>query len=311
MPSTAPEQSARLDVVAAIMRDADGRVLLARRPEHKHQGGRWEFPGGKVEQGEALDHALARELDEELGIQVQTCQPFMTVDHHYPDLHVRLHFREVLGWQGAPHGCEGQAVEWFAIEQLAALEFPAANRPVVKALQLSDFVLVLPDVLPDDINVRLDAAIQRGCRVIYLRSTRHVSEQAIALVQRCRQQGALTLVRNDLALMHALGADGLHLSAAVAREMATRPAVKWLSLACHDEEEIATAARLRADMLLLSPVNLTSTHPQATALGWQQFSALATGQPCAVYALGGVGPDDLLIARQHGARGVAGIRAFL
>ena len=293
MPSTVPEQGARLDVVAAVIRDVTGRVLLARRPEHKHQGGRWEFPGGKVEPGEALDHALARELDEELGIQVQTCQPFMTVDHHYSDLHVRLHFREVLVWSGAPHGREGQAVEWFAAEHLAALEFPAANRPVVKALQLSDFLLVMPDILPDDIHERVDAAVQRGCRVIYLRSTRQFSDQAVALVQRCRAQGVLTLVRNDLALMHALGADGIHLGATAAREMVTRPAVKWLSLACHDEAEIATAVRLQADMILLSPVNVTATHAQAAPLGWQQFSTLATGQPCAVYALGGVGADDL------------------
>ncbi|WP_229143866.1 Nudix family hydrolase [Alcanivorax sp. 1008] len=305
-----PELMPRLDVVAAIIRDAQGRVLLAQRPAHKHQGGRWEFPGGKVEAGEALDHALARELDEELGLTATDFQPFMTVDHRYPELQVRLHFREVKKFQGLAHGREGQPVNWFTVEQMRALEFPAANRPVVKALQLSDTLLVMPDSLLPDWSAQLHSAIDGGCRVIYLRGLEQRTEQLQQAVNICRQRGALSLVRNDVAMMQRYAADGLHLSAAAAGQMAQRPQVAWLSVACHSAEELQVAQRLEADLVLLSPVLATASHPEVAPLGWSRFAGLATGQPFAVYALGGMTPADVTSARHHGARGIAAIRAF-
>ena len=98
----------RLDVVAGIIQDNQARFLLSQRPAHKHQGGRWEFPGGKVEPGETPAAALSRELEEELGIQAIDSVPFMTIDHDYPDLSVRLMFRQVTRWAGEPHGREQQ-----------------------------------------------------------------------------------------------------------------------------------------------------------------------------------------------------------
>jgi 8-oxo-dGTP diphosphatase len=301
----------RLDVVAAIIRDPQGRVLLAQRPAHKHQGGRWEFPGGKVEAGEALDHALARELDEELGLSATAFEPFMTVDHRYPELHVRLHFHEVKKWQGSAHGREGQPVSWFTVEQMASLEFPAANRPVVKALRLSDTLLVMPDRLLPDWPAHLHSAIDNGCRVMYLRGLERYPEQLQQAIGICRQRGALSLVRNDAELMDSHAADGLHLSAARAAQLSQRPErLAWLSVACHSAEELEVAQRLEADLVLLSPVMVTATHPAVSPLGWPRFASLATGQPFAVYALGGMTPADIVTARHHGARGIAAIRAF-
>jgi 8-oxo-dGTP diphosphatase len=310
MPSTVPEAS-RLNVVAAVIRDADGRVLLARRPDHKHQGGRWEFPGGKVEPGESLDVALARELEEELGLIADGCRPFMTVDHRYPDLHVCLHFREVSHWRGEPHGREGQPVAWFEVDALSSLPFPAANRPVVTALGLSDCMLVMPLSLPADWRVRLISAISAGCQMVYLRGMETDPSQLRDAVMLCRDQGARSLVRNDLGLMHSVRADGLHLTADWAARTATRPDVSWLSVSCHSAAELDHAAALGADMVTLSPVCVTATHPGVTPIGWARFAELATGRPFSVYALGGLSPQDIDIARAHGARGVAGIRAFL
>ena len=139
-----------ITVVAAIIRGNDGRICLSRRPDHKHQGGRWEFPGGKGEPGEPLSAALARELEEELGMQAAISSPFMTIAHQYQDLHVTLHFRDVTAWQGEPSGCEGQQVNWFEIPELPALEFPAANRPVVTAITLTDYLAIAPDNLDLD-----------------------------------------------------------------------------------------------------------------------------------------------------------------
>lgn len=315
MPNTAPEsvaaaeESPQLDVVAAVIRGDDGALLLARRPSHKHQGGRWEFPGGKVEPDEDLHTALARELDEELGIQVISSRPFMTVDHCYPDLRVRLFFREVLAWRGQPHGREGQVVEWFDLPRLSTLAFPAANQPVVSALSLSDQMLVMPTPLPVDWRERLQAAINGGCGLVYLRgmAAPELLAEAVAI---CRKSGAKSLVRDDLALMESLGADGLHLTSASAARYLERPPVSVLSVSCHSLNELQQALRLQADMVTLSPVMATPTHPDMEVMGWQRFAELAIGQPCAVYALGGVSRTDLDTARQHGARGVAGIRGF-
>lgn len=128
-----------LHVVAAVIRGADKCVLLARRPVHKHQGGKWEFPGGKVEQGEPAPVALARELLEELGILANpaSMRPFVEVRHSYPDKHIWLDVWEITDFSGIPHGCEGQEVAWFSLDDLAVLEFPAANTPILAALKQS------------------------------------------------------------------------------------------------------------------------------------------------------------------------------
>ena len=98
-----------LHVAAAVIRGTDGRILLAQRPAHKHQGGLWEFPGGKVEAGESVLSALARELREELGIQVTHAQPLIQVRHAYPDQRVLLDVYEVTEFTGDAHGAEPTA----------------------------------------------------------------------------------------------------------------------------------------------------------------------------------------------------------
>ena len=117
----------RVHVAAAVIRGADGRVLIARRPDDKHQGGLWEFPGGKVEEGEVVQAALSRELEEELGIRVSAARPLIQVHHDYPDKHVLLDVWEVSAFTGEPHGAEGQPLAWVAPRDLGQYEFPEAN----------------------------------------------------------------------------------------------------------------------------------------------------------------------------------------
>lgn len=299
----------RIDVVAAVIYRQDGAILLAQRAAHQHQGGKWEFPGGKVEAGEKLLRAVSRELREELDIQVNLAQPLLTLDHDYPDKSVRLHFFEVREWLGQAQGREGQALAWVPPEQLATHAFPAANLPLVKALTLGSQLLVWPLAAPEHWEVRLHLALQRGVRLVYARDV-----QDEALLKRqceiCHQHGARLLVTNDAALMQRVGADGVHVKAALAAALSARPEVSLLSVACHSREELQQAIRLGADMALLSPVRATASHPAATPLGWQGFAELASGAPLPVFALGGVGPADLPEARLHGAFGVAGISGF-
>lgn len=125
-----------IHVVAGIIHDEQKQqVLIARRPKHLHQGGLWEFPGGKVESGEDVYSALCRELKEELAIDVVDASLCSTICHEYPDKSVLLEFWHVDSFEGEAKGCEGQELSWVSIDELSSVEFPAANRPIVDMLQ--------------------------------------------------------------------------------------------------------------------------------------------------------------------------------
>lgn len=122
-------------VVAGVIQSRSGnRVLIARRPTGKHQGGLWEFPGGKMEPGETPDAALARELAEELAISVDRSEPFLVINHRYPDRLVVLDVWRVLAFSGIAIGNEGQEIAWVPIGDLARRPFPAANQRIIAAL---------------------------------------------------------------------------------------------------------------------------------------------------------------------------------
>ncbi len=121
-------------VVAAALYDAEGRVLIAQRPQGRHQAGRWEFPGGKVAPGESERQALVRELREELGILVTASRPFMRLEHSYPDRSVELSMWIVEGFAGTPRGLDGQELRWVAPARLGDEDLLEADQPFVEAL---------------------------------------------------------------------------------------------------------------------------------------------------------------------------------
>lgn len=121
-------------VAVGILINPAGKVLITRRPDHVHQGGLWEFPGGKVEDSEPVAAALNRELREELGVTVQVAEPWLQIRHAYPDKIVLLDVWRVTAWQGDPQGREGQPLAWASSVELAEFVFPAADEPIVAAL---------------------------------------------------------------------------------------------------------------------------------------------------------------------------------
>lgn len=125
---------AAVHVAVGVILNTNQQVLIARRPIDSHQGGLWEFPGGKVEAGETLEEALFRELKEELAIDVSKCSPLVTLEHDYGDKQVVLDVCIVRAFTGDAIGAEGQDLRWIGLGQLGDYEFPAANKLIVELL---------------------------------------------------------------------------------------------------------------------------------------------------------------------------------
>jgi len=303
--------------VAAIVDDAQ-RVLLARRPDHAHQGGLWEFPGGKVEAGESVEAALDREIHEELGIRVGARRPLIRVPHRYADRSVLLDVWRVNTFEGEPHGREGQPVEWVPVDALDERAFPAANLPIIRALQLPAFYLITPEPGEDTgtFLAHLQRRLDDGIRLVQLRAKGLDAEAyrslAARVIDMCRRSGARVLLNAEADLAVQLGADGIQLSSQRLQQAEARglPDGLLLGASCHTPEELARAHTIGADFALLSPVKPTASHPDAPALGWKTFGQYVEACAMPVYALGGMTPADLDDAVAHGAQGVAAIRAL-
>jgi len=309
-------ETATLHVAAAVI-ERGGEVLIAKRADHLHQGGLWEFPGGKVERDEAVADALVRELYEELEIEATHYQPLIRIHHDYGDRQVLLDVWRVTAFEGEAHGHEGQEVRWVGRDALTQFRFPAANTPIVAAARLPGEYLITPE--PGEVAgfVRgLEAALQRGIRLVQLRAKALSESDYLALAEqvlaRCRAHGARLLLNADPGLLAQVAADGIHLDSRRLMSLSRRPvaADKWLAASCHNRAQLAQAQRLGVDFVVVSPVLATLSHPEAEPLGWeglQRFTELAS---VPVYALGGMGTEHAERACRYGAQGIAAIRGL-
>jgi 8-oxo-dGTP diphosphatase len=301
------------EVVAAVLTRPNGEVMLASRPADKIYAGYWEFPGGKVEAGETLEHALARELKEELGIDSIRATRWITKIFVYPHATVRLNFFRVWNWDGEPHPHEGQTFAWDNPAAHSVEPLLPANFPILKALQLPPlYGISHAKALGREVFLqRLEAALKNGLRLIQVRDKDLPEagrlELAREIVKRAQPYAARVLVSGPVDLAKAAGADGVHLDSGALMKLQARPDCKWVGASCHNAKELAHAADI-ADFAMLSPVLPTASHPGEPTLGWEAFSQLAAQSPIPVYALGGVTHTDLDTARRHGAHGVAMLR---
>lgn len=308
----------RVHVVAAVIRNAQQEILLALRPSDKHMGDLWEFPGGKCEPGESPQKALARELQEELGIVIEHPQPLIQVRHDYPDLQVLLDVYQVLNFTGQAYGAEGQAVRWVAANALADYQFPAANRNIVRAAQLPQRYAITPEQLSSEqLYAGAEQLLAAGCELLQLRAAHLPATEYKTLAQRlqalCAGRAQLML-KGDLAWQMDFPEAGWHLTAQQLRELAgqQRPLAehRWLAASCHNLEELQLATALEVDFVTLSPVLPTQTHPGAASLGWDVARALLREFNAPAFLLGGLAEQDVEQARAVGGQGVAAIRGF-
>ena len=295
-----------IEVVAAVLERPDGSFLVAQRPSGKVYAGYWEFPGGKVEPGEEAVAALARELHEELGIDVVTAYPWLVRIYAYPHGTVRLNFFRVTAWRGEPHPREGQAIAWQRRGAATAAPMLPANAPILAALALPHEYAISDaarrGVAP--MLERLERRLALGLRLLQVREPALApneralfTQQAIGLAHR---YGCKVLTKEDFA-----GADGRHYTSGELLRLDRRPDGMIAAASCHTREELERAMALELDFAVLGPV---LQKDGAAPLGWTRFRELAQGSRIPVYAIGGLRRGDVESAWCHGAHGVAMIR---
>lgn len=129
----------KIRVAVAVVINSENKVLIAKRHQHLHQGGKWEFPGGKIEKGELPQTALIRELKEEVDLDVNHAIPMMVLDYDYGDKFVSLDIWVIKDFTGNARGAEQQEIRWVDINQLNEFTFPDANQPIVDSLLSGTF----------------------------------------------------------------------------------------------------------------------------------------------------------------------------
>ena len=292
-----------IEVAAAVIQRADGAFLLAQRPVGKVYAGYWEFPGGKIEPGEAPHAALARELHEELGIEVRASYPWITRVYTYPHGTVRLQFRRVVEWAGDPHPREDQAIAWQEPGRALAAPMLPANAPVLASLALpTEYAITNAAVYGiAEMLARLERRLEQGLKLLQVREPGLPAEERLLFTQQvlglAHRHGCKVLTKTPFPR-----ADGVHMTAA--ELMRSRRPAGLAAASCHTREELERAMALELDFAVLGPVR-----DKAPALGWERFADIARGTSIPVYAIGGLQRVDLPAAWAAGAHGVAMIRA--
>ncbi len=307
------------EVAAAVLLRGDPAApefLLAQRPAGKAYAGYWEFPGGKIEAGETPRAALVRELQEELGITVENAWPWVCCEFSYPHASVRLRFFRVNAWHGELAAIEHSALVWLMVGAAAGVSpILPANGPILRALALPP-VYALSNAEEYGVETeltRLQSALANGLRLLQVRDKTLSPAQreafARAVVALARDQ-AVVLINDDQDLARVVGAGGVHLSSKRLWQIDRRPDFEQVAASCHSAADLARAAELGLDFVVLGPVLPTASHPGATGLGWQAFSRLVERSPLPVYALGGLQPEMLETAMNNGGHGIALMRGW-
>jgi 8-oxo-dGTP diphosphatase len=312
--------------VAVAILQKDNQVLLASRPSGKGWAGWWEFPGGKIEVGESAEHALSRELQEELGITPTKIQQWLTRRFDYPQTHdsaaktVLLHFYFVTSWNGELSAKEGQQLSWQNPQNITVSPVLPANAPIMHALALPPLYAIsnVAEMGEAAWLSALETQLKNGLQLIQLREPQlaplafmWLAEQVLEM---SLQHGAKLLINADMDLAIKVGAHGVHLSSLQLMRLSEKPrnlpSHFMVAASCHNALELAHAQQLGLDFVVLSPIKETKSHENAQTLGWEKFAELIQEVTLPVYALGGMQMSDLNQALSCGARGIAMQRAI-
>lgn len=303
-----------LHVAVGVIENSKNEILISKRQSYQDHPGLWEFPGGKLQDNESVTEALAREFKEELDIEIHEQRPLIQILHSYIDYTVLLDVWKINKWSGHAQGREGQKIQWQCKNKLQDRYYPEANKSIIQAIQLSDIYFITPEpaLYEEEFFLeRVSSIIKSGVGLMQFRCKTQPIIEHHALIKNisniCKQYNAKLVINtfpeNDILEI----ADGLHINSQLLKSLSVRPISndRLFSVSCHTEQEVKKAKEIDADMILLGPVNNTSSHLEKTGIGWQQFKEIRSNCNIPVYALGGMSIEDMEDAWQHGAQGVA------
>ncbi|MFT5395785.1 MAG: 8-oxo-dGTP diphosphatase [Gammaproteobacteria bacterium] len=304
--------------VGVIYNTTKDKVLISKRSNNQHLAGHWEFPGGKVECNENVSSALKRELFEELGITVIKAEAYTSISHDYADKKVLLHVWKVSEWCGQPESRESQDICWASISDLNNYKFPDANKYIIQSILLTPMYVISKESYEDYSNLYsvAEECFVSGLKIFQLRLKKDNNKSFQNIVKTLSEVASrydAKLILNGLATdIDKYPIDGIHLNTSELTKHKNRPISEEhiLGTSCHNEEELIKAAEINVNYAFLSPVQLTASHPEAIAIGWERFRSLINEVNFPIYALGGMLPSDLQTAKNYGAYGIAMLGAI-
>jgi 8-oxo-dGTP diphosphatase len=239
------------------------------------------------------------------------------IPYHYPDKQVLLDVWLIEAFDGTPHGKEGQPIDWLSPSELWERLFPAANQPIIQAVNLPGYYLITGTFYDEaDFLHKLDLALEKGVRLVQFRAKGMETDAFISLAkiacEACHAHKARLLLNAAPEMVERVGADGVHLTSARLLALSARPlgSDKLVAASVHNQEQLEQAEKLSVDFSVVSPVLPTSSHPGVETLGWQGFQQLTEQATHPVYALGGMQAQHLSAVWQHGGQGIAAIRSL-
>jgi len=308
-------------VAVAVIKNQHGQIFITKRHKESHQGGLWEFPGGKVENNETVLEALKRELFEETGITLIQASPLIRIHHDYDDKSVLLDVWCIDEYTGTAFGKEGQNFCWIMQDEFLLYDFPAANLPIIKAVQLPDKYMITGSFNDEeDFLIKLQSGLEKNIKLVQFRAHHLNAAEYFAYAKKayemCEKMNVSLLLNTSVDYFNKYQAHnfchGLHLSTKELRLFSEKQIDSdlLLSASIHNNEELLLVHQYNFDFAVLSPVNKTLSHPDSLPLGWNDFYQLTEKSTLPVYALGGMTENDLKMAKEKGAQGIAAIGAF-
>ncbi|MCS5591301.1 MAG: Nudix family hydrolase [Gammaproteobacteria bacterium] len=305
------QQNSRIvKAVVGILRNADGEILIAERRPDQFMGGYWELPGGKIEDGESNEVSLARELKEELGINISAPSLMHTMCHHYEEKTVYLWIYTIDAFDGEAGGAEGQNITWCTTQKLNDFSLLPTMKAIIHKICLPDRYWITPKNEPEKALLeQLQAHISSGAKLVQLRAKTALNPQFIKHFYEVCRASNTKLILNTIDKTFKEECDGWHLTTKELLLLNERPCAedKLLGASTHNENEGKRAESIEADYISIAPVEVTKSHPYRAPLGWAKAEELVDKSNLPVYLLGGMSRQTLKRSLSIRAQGVAGI----
>jgi len=307
----------KIHVAIGVIRNKDNQYLISKRHTDLHQGGLWEFPGGKVETNESTYAALCRELYEELDIVVKSAEPFVKISYAYPDKNVYLDVWLVDNFDGTAKSKISQPIKWVSSSELLDYQFPIASKAILRCISLSPYYAITGKFDgEDDYTQHFKKCLNQGVKLIQLRYQSESLDELVELANisktLCLKDNAKLIVNANIDFLDKIDVDGIHLNSSRLFEYSFRPidSYKILVGSVHNVKELEQAIKIDVDFVVVSPVLKTQSHPDARPLGWNGLKEIIDCSSVPVFSLGGMRRDKLSTAKKYGAFGVAAISDF-